>query len=258
MNWLEYNWSQEVSKIVILIVIIIGISTGYKIISRFINKTGKRLQLEPHAINALRLLLRIGAVIAVFLAIFNFYELPTDWFIGGSALIGAFLGFGSSQTINNFVAGLYVLITQPFKVKDYVRIGELEGQVEEITINYTHLYTPTFNLLKVPNTQVMNSRVLNLTHEGFIKYTFTISFDHQFDNNTLLKKVINPAIEEFHNKYQNIQLRKPEAYMELVNRLERVFLIRFFIPKGDAHKLYRLQPELLDLILKRWDDIKKN
>ena len=89
-----------------------------------------------------------------------------------SALIGAFLGFWSSQTINNVVAGFYVLLTQPFKVKDYVRIGSLEGQVEEITLNYMKLYTPIFNLLKVPNTQVMNNRILNLTHEGFIKYTF--------------------------------------------------------------------------------------
>ncbi len=44
--------------------------------------------------------------------------------------------------------------------------------MEEITFNYMKLYTPTFNLLKVPNTQVMNNRILNLTYEGFIKYTF--------------------------------------------------------------------------------------
>lgn len=257
MNWFEYNWSQELYKISLMALIIIGILTGYKILSRLINKTGRQLELEPHAINALRLLLRIGAILLAFYVMLFFYELPTEWFIGGSALIGAFLGFGSSQTINNFVAGLYVLITQPFKVKDYVRIGEFEGQVEEITINYTNLYTPTFNLLKIPNTQVMNSHILNLTHEGFIKYTFTMSFDHQYDNNTLFEKVINPAIDCFHEKYQNFQLRRPEAYMELVNRLDRVFLIRFFIPKGDAQKLYTLQPELLDLILEKLDNLKK-
>ena len=44
--------------------------------------------------------------------------------------------------------------------------------MEEITLNYMKLYTPIFNLLKVPNTQVMNNRILNLTYEGFIKYIF--------------------------------------------------------------------------------------
>ena len=47
--------------------------------------------------------------------------------------------------------------------------------MEEITFNYMKLYTPTFNLLKVPNTQVMNNRILNLTYEGFIKYIFFVS-----------------------------------------------------------------------------------
>ena len=35
-----------------------------------------------------------------------------------------------------------MLMSQPFKVKDYVKIGDLEGRVEEISINYTSLYTP--------------------------------------------------------------------------------------------------------------------
>ena len=78
--------------------------------------------------------------------------------------------FGSSQTINNVAAGFYVLLSRPFRVKDYVRIGDVEGQVEEIGINYTKLYTPSFNLLLIPNTQVMSNRVLNCTHEGYIKY----------------------------------------------------------------------------------------
>ena len=59
----------------------------------------------------------------------------------------------SSQTINNIVAGFYVIASRHFRVGDYVKIGDVEGQVEEISINYTKLYTPSFNLLVVPNVQ---------------------------------------------------------------------------------------------------------
>jgi len=133
------------------------IAVGYKLLIRFVSRAGEDLELDMHAMNAVRLLLRVAAIVVASSAVFTIFELPTTMFIGGSALIGAFLGFGSSQTINNIVAGFYVLVTQPFRVMDYVRIGDLEGQVAEITINYTNLYTPTFNLLKVPNTYVMNS-----------------------------------------------------------------------------------------------------
>ena len=228
------------------------IFVAYKYLSRFISRTGKKSELEPHAMNAARLVFRVAAIMVASTVLLRVWSLPTDWFVGSSALIGAFLGFGSSQTINNVVAGFYVLVTQPFKVKDYVMIGNLEGQVEEITINYTNLYTPTFNLLKVPNTQVMNSRILNLTHEGFIKYTFTVGFGHELSNRVILEECIRPAIDEFHEKHADEQLRKPEAYLETGDRLGKVMLIRIFIPKGEAKTLHVLQPELLAMIMERW------
>ena len=247
----------ELSKVLTSAIILITIWISYKIFSRFISRTGKRLEFEPHALNALRLVTRVVALVVASSLLLNTWDLPTDWFIGTSALIGAFLGFGSSQTINNVVAGFYVLITQPFKVKDYVKIGELEGQVEEIAINYTNLYTPTFNLLKVPNTQVMNSRILNVTHEGFIKYTFTIGFDHSIPNEKLKQEVIEPAIEEFHHNHEDEQIRKPEAYLDSSDRLGRTYLVRIFIPKGEAKSLYVLQPELLEKILENYYNVKR-
>jgi len=126
--------------------------------------------------------------------------------------------------------------------------------VEEISINYTKLYTPSFNLLVVPNVQVMNSRILNCTHEGFIKYTFSLSLPHNpLLNEEILMRYVEPAIEEFHRKHQNKQLRKPEVYFETSVTAGRSFKIRIFIPKGEAKTLYLLQPELADMIMNRWD-----
>ncbi len=242
----------EAIKLIQSVVAIGAIFVAYKYLSRLISRTGKKAELEPHAMNATRLIFRVAAIMVASTVLLRVWDLPTDWFVGSSALIGAFLGFGSAQTINNVVAGFYVLVTQPFKVKDYVKIGTLEGQVEEITINYTNLYTPTFNLLKVPNTQVMNSRILNLTHDGFIKYTFTVGFGHELSNRVILDECIRPAIDEFHKRHVDEQLRKPEAYLETGDRLGKVFLIRIFIPKGEAKTLHVLQPELLEMIMDRW------
>jgi len=259
MNLLDIigQLSQRYNSLIIGTVTILVVGIAYKLLSIFISRTGERLHLEAHAMNGLRLLLRVAAIVVAFYTVFTVFRIPTTIFVGGSALIGAFLGFGSSQTINNIVAGFYVLVTQPFKVKDYVKIGDLEGQIEEITVNYTNLYTPTFNLLKVPNTQVMNSRVLNMTHEGFIKYTFTVGFSHELPNEVLMEKCIQPAIDEFHDKHEADQLRKPEVYIDHSGWIERSFLIRFFIPKGEARSLYVLKPELLAMIMERWDKLRK-
>jgi small-conductance mechanosensitive channel len=250
------QFSPDLNRLILSGASLFAIFIGYKLLSRVISRTGEEVKLEAHAMNAVRLILRVVSIMVTSMFLLSVWDLPTEWFVGSSALIGAFLGFGSSQTINNIVAGFYVLLTQPFKVKDYVRIGSLEGQVEEISINYTKLYTPTFNLLKIPNTQVMNNRILNLTHEGFIKYTFTVGFGHVVSNSVLMEKCIKPALDEFHRKYEGSQLRKPEAYLDASTRVGRTFLIRIFIPKGAVKDLYVMKPELLDMIMARWYELR--
>ena len=227
----------------------------YKLVSIFVSSAAKRKMVDPHVENVIRLFLRIAAIIVAVSATFTVYEVPSQYFVGSSALIGAVLGFGSSQTINNVAAGLYVIVSKPFRVKDYVKIGDMEGQVEEISINYTKLYTPTFNLLEIPNVQVLNSRVLNCTHEGFIKNTFVFTLPHlvPIKNEELMARCIKPAIEELSEKYPKVMLRKPEAYFEASTHFGRSYKIRIFVPKGHAKTLYVLQAELGNRIMDLWD-----
>jgi small-conductance mechanosensitive channel len=240
------------SRLIVSLIIVIAVVIAYKIFSRYISTTAKRRKLDPHVENSLRLILRVVAILFTTITLFAIYELPLSWLLGSSALIGAAIGFGASQTINNIVAGFYVIISMPFRVKDYVKIGDVEGQVEEISINYTMLYTPSFNLLKIPNVQVMNSRILNCTHEGYIKYTFSLAFPHDIPTEEFAIHCIEPAIEEFHKKHWDKQLRKPEYYFETSTTGGLSFKIRIFIPKGDAKTLYALQPELSNMIVSRW------
>ena len=253
LTYLETNAWNIVYSIAALTVIYVV----YKNLIKLLNQRGDMLHLEPHIVNILKLVIRLVFLITASTTILTIFDLPTDMFIGGSALVGAAVGFGSSQTINNVVAGFYVLISQPFKVKDYVKIGTYEGQVEEISINYTSLYTPTFNLLKVPNTQVINSQILNLTHEDYIKYTFYIGFGHDFNESQIMEQVVQPAIMDFEEHCGNGEIRCPEAYLETVGRLEKTYLVRLFIPKGEAKQLYVLQPVLLSMIMKHYEDMKQ-
>lgn len=239
----------ELSRGMMLLITIGIIVVVYKGLSWY----SKRFELNPHLQNVIQLLLRIVLILIGTIVVFDLFELPTDWIVGGSALVGAAIGFGSSHTINNIIAGFYVIISRPFMVKDYVVIGDLEGQVEEISLNYTKLYTPSFNLLEVPNMRVMNSQVMNCTHEGFIKYTFSLGFPHTVVNEEIETQCIEPAIDAFHEKHRAQQLRRPEYYFERSTHVARSYKIRIFIPKGEAKTLYTLQPELSNMIMKRWD-----
>jgi len=73
------------------------------------------------------LLSRIVIYSAGIAIILELWGLPAEWFIGVSALSGAAIGFASTQTIGNLLAGFCIMVTRPFEVDDYVKIGGSEG-----------------------------------------------------------------------------------------------------------------------------------
>lgn len=234
-----------------------------RLIRRAISRYSKRSNLDPHASNILKLVFRIIVFSSGIIAIMTLFGIGTDWFIGISALTGAAIGFASTQTVGNFLAGFYLMISKPFMVNDYVKIGDIEGEVREITINYTKIYTPTYNITVIPNRKVLDSIILNYSgKKNIIDYSFPIEFPHQKNvtNNELIEECITSAIEKVYNKHKSLLPRKPEASMSKMNRLGREVMIRMFFPEGRSDKFFDIQPELLREILNSWDNymIKKD
>ena len=102
-----------------------------------------KTNISPELHNALKTLGR-----ATILLLGLFWIAGAEIFIGAAALIGTAIGFASSTTLGNFISGLYLLVTNPFNVGDYIMLPDLkiEGIVEEVSINYTKILTPQGNL----------------------------------------------------------------------------------------------------------------
>ena len=241
------------------LVIIIIVLVVDRLVRRAIARYSKRLKLEPHVENVFKLTARIIIFAVGVVALLSLFGMPTDWFVGISALTGAAIGFASTQTVGNFLAGLYIMISRPFMVGDYVKIGDMEGEVQEITINYTKIYTPTYNILEIPNRKVLDSTILNYSGiKNIIDYSFQMGFPHleNVTNKELIEECIMPVLEKFYNKYKDILPKKPELSMFKMDRLERGFLIRMFFPERKINTFYEIQPELMQNIVNSWDAYK--
>jgi len=243
----------------IAIVIVVVAVVLDKVIRRSIAQYGKKVDMEPHAINILKLVVRILVAAGGVIALMVLFEVPTGLFVTGGALTGTAIGFASTQTVGNFLAGFYIMISRPFMVSDYVKIGDVEGEVKEITINYTKIYTPTYNITEIPNRKVLDSIILNYSgKKNIIDYSFKMGFPH-LDNRTnkqMLEDCINPTIEKFYKKYKDALPKKPEASMLSMDRLGREVSIRMYFPEGKINQFYDLQPELMRDIVHCWDKFK--
>jgi small-conductance mechanosensitive channel len=241
------------------IVIVVVAFVLDKLIRRSISKYGKRVDMEPHAVNILKLVSRIIVAVSGIVAFMGLFNVGTDWFLGISALTGTAIGFASTQTIGNFLAGFYIMISRPFMVRDYVKIGDVEGEVKEITINYTKIYTPTYNITEIPNRKVLDSIILNYSgKKNIIDYSFKMGFPHLTNrtNKQMIEDCIKPTIEKFYKKYKDVLPKKPEASMLTMDRLGREVNVRMFFPEGRINEFYDLQPELMRDIVHCWDKFK--
>jgi len=246
---------ETILTFVISIIIIIGIFLADVIVRKIISRYSERVNLDLHAVNLIKLIARILVFAFGLVALLQYLGIGTDWVLGVSAFSGAAVGFASTQTIENFLAGLYIMITRPFMIRDYVRIGDVEGEVHEITINYTKIYTPTYNITEIPNRRVLDSIIHNYSKKDIIDYSFEMSFPHSdiLTTEELIENCIIPEIEKFYLKHEDLLSKMPEVGMSKMDRFGRYFLVRMFYPEGNVTNFYDIQPDLIKNITNRWD-----
>ncbi len=156
MTWLD---------ILILIISIVCILLVYEVLTYLIKRASKTGKIPLEVVNGLKLLLRLVTAVVIIIVIVTHTQLPTEVTIAISAIFGTVIGFASIQAIQNFISGLYIIITRPFGVLDLVSVGGHEGIVTEISLNYTKLVTVSGKRLLIANRNVLNSNIVNYTRE---------------------------------------------------------------------------------------------
>lgn len=89
-------------------------------------------------------------------------KLLTSLGIGGVAI-----GFAFKDILQNFMAGLLILLREPFRVGDQIISGDFEGTVESIETRATIIKTYDGRRVVVPNSQIYTNPVMvNTAHDS--------------------------------------------------------------------------------------------
>ncbi len=112
-------------------------------------------------------LTRMLIIILFVVAFFNQFPQFEGSLIGLSALLGTAIGFASTQTVGNFISGLYIMIARPFYVGDYVVLPRLgvEGIIQDITVNYTKVFQPNGTTALISNRSLIDTQIINMRYE---------------------------------------------------------------------------------------------
>ncbi len=120
----------------------------------------------------LRLLFVIGGLVAA-LDIVNATALLSG-ILGAAAIVGLAIGFAVRDTVENFIASIMLSIRQPFRPNDTVEIEGDTGKVIRLTSRATILLSFDGNHIRIPNSTIFKSRIVNFSRNAKRRFTFEL------------------------------------------------------------------------------------
>lgn len=129
------------------------------------------LRLPPYAI--------IGLV--VYHIIENLWSFPVREMATTLGIGSIVIAFALQDTLSNLVSGLLLVANSPFKTGDWVKVGDVEGQIGDVNWRYTNIRTPAGDLVVIPNGSISGESIKNYsrptTSTSVIENIF-VSFEH--------------------------------------------------------------------------------
>lgn len=107
---------------------------------------------------------------------------------------GVAIGLALQGGLSNFIGGFLILIFQPFQVGDYVIAQGQEGSVYKIEILYTTLLTIDNRRVIIPNGNLANNVIVNVTGSSKRRLEIKVGISYQ-DNLEKAKAVMQKLIE---------------------------------------------------------------
>jgi small-conductance mechanosensitive channel len=190
-------------------------------------------------------------------------------------LISLVLGFALQTPITSFIGWVYILVREPYRVGDRIKIGQVSGDVIDVNYLDTTLWEfggdllstehPSGRIIKFPNSTVLNSPVYNYTWPLFpyiwneIKFQIAYNADLDFVAATMKEVAEREVGEEMMKQvavFREILAHTPVNQLEVQERPVVLFrvsentwleaIVRYLVhPKEAGRVKTRLIKELL-------------
>lgn len=169
--------------------------------------------------------------------------------ITGLSLAGAAIALATRESIENLIASFIIFFDRPFSTGDLIKVQNITGTVERIGLRSTRLRTTQKTYVTVPNKQMVDSIMDNLTlqtqRRAFVQLDINSSTPQDLVNQLVI------AIEELMNRRKD----KIESYSVFLSDIVKntyVITVEFFtatIPVSDFNELRQsINLSIIDLL----------
>jgi small-conductance mechanosensitive channel/CRP-like cAMP-binding protein len=105
----------------------------------------------------------IFLIVLLFILSYGYHaEAQLKGLLAGSGVLAIILGFAGQNLFAGIIGGISIQINKPYKVGDWLQVGERFGEVMEINWRSTRLRTNDDIYLDIPNNEMVSHQIVNL------------------------------------------------------------------------------------------------
>ncbi len=181
-----------INIVMALIIYIIG-KMVVRIVVNLVKKLLVKAKMDDILINFVSSIISSILILFVIVAALDQLGVDTTSFIALVGAAGLAIGLALQGSLQNFAAGVMLIIFRPFKAGDFVEAGGTSGVVEDISIFSTTMKTPDNREVIIPNGAIYGGTITNYSAKETrrIDMVFGIGYD---DDIRLAKEIINEVI----------------------------------------------------------------
>jgi small conductance mechanosensitive channel len=142
----------------------------YRLVDRMLERLlGHSNRIDAGVQGLLQKSFRVVALTFIIAMVLSSLGVNVTALVAGLSIAGIAVGFAARDSLENFIAGVTILLDKPFKVGDYIVVQEHYGQVDEITLRSTRIRSVRNEVMVLPNTQMITTQVVNHTKQNTLR-----------------------------------------------------------------------------------------
>ncbi len=197
-----YSWIISFGPRILIGLIILFIGLWLiRLFNRILKRSMARHNFNPSLRYFLQNLIALTLQVLLVLMVMQVAGIQLTFFAAIVAGFSVAAGLALSGTLQNFVSGILILVLKPYRVGDNINTQNQEGTVTSIQLFYTTVLTFDNKTIIIPNGQLSNNVVINLSREGKRRIDIDMRFDYKTDPDQV-KKVLQDSIKSADNILQ--------------------------------------------------------
>ncbi|MBD5428342.1 MAG: mechanosensitive ion channel family protein [Treponema sp.] len=108
---------------------------------------------------------------------------------GAAGIAGVAIGFAAQTSVSNLISGLFVVTDKAMKIGDFIEVDGVSGTVDSISFLSVRVHTADNQLVRIPNSLIINNKLKNYATYDYRRYVFEFSVDYSSDLDKTLEAI---------------------------------------------------------------------